>query len=193
MRNLRYLLSLGLLSALPFLSISEPNPQSSAELKMRNVEMNRWPHNRAISFTAPELVALGMSEITQDAPGAVSRPALQLRNGAGVASALVNFDRLQKAKRTGSGGSDWLLSKLLSGQHDVTVSVEITSGNGMMTVHPTAVNVGGATASGATLDFLVNHFVVPYYPQAVINRPFRLAKNIDRIVVTPAGATVYRK
>jgi hypothetical protein len=193
MGSFRYLFQLLLFSALPFTSLSGTDPHKSAELKIKSIEMNRWPPSRAIFFSDSELLTLGMAEISRDAPGAVSRPSLKLHTGGGVASAVVDFDRLQKLSRTGAGGSNWLMSKLLAGQHDVSVSVEIASANGLMTVHPTEVNIGGAVASGSMLDFLVNHLVMAYYPQAVINRPFRLSSNLDRVTVTPAGAMVYRK
>jgi hypothetical protein len=190
MLSFRYFFRLALLSLLPFVGIPSQNPQYSAELKMRNIEKNRWPENRAISFSAPELVALGITEVAQTAPGAVYRPSLQLHAGGGVATAVIDFDKLQKLS---GSGSDWLLSKLLSGQHDVSVAVEIRSGAGLMTIHPTEVTIGGVAASGTTLDFLVDHVVRSYYPQAVINRPFKLANNIERVDVTPSSAVVYRK
>jgi hypothetical protein len=193
MGSFRYLFQLVLFSALPFTLLSGADPQKSAELKLKSIEMNRWPSSRAISFSASELLALGMSELSRDAPGAVSRPSLKLQTGGGVTSAVVDFDRLQKLSHSGSSGTNWLMSKLLTGQRDVSVSVEITSAKGLMTVHPTEVTIGGAAARGAMLDFLINHLVLAYYPQAVINRPFRLSNNLDRVSVTPGGVTVYRK
>src|SRR5690242_17741939 len=156
MLSFRYFFRLALLGLLPFVGIPSQNPQYSAELKMRNIETNRWPEKRAISFSAPELVALGMSEVAQTAPGALYRPSLQLHAGGGVATAVIDFDKLQKLSGGKSSGSDWLLSKLLSGQHDVSVAVEIRSGAGLMTIHPTEVTIGGVAASGSTLDFLVD-------------------------------------
>jgi hypothetical protein len=193
MGTFRYLFQLVLFSALLFTSLSAADPQKSAELKIKSIEMNRWPPSRAIFFSESELVTLGMAEISRDAPGAVSRPSLKLHPGGGVASAVVDFDKLQKLSASSAGGSNWLMSRLLAGQHDVSVSLEIASANGQMKVHPTEVNIGGAVASGSMLDFLVNRVVMAYYPQAVINRPFRLSNNLDRVTVTPAGATVYRK
>lgn len=193
MLSFRYFFRLALFGLLSLVLIPSQNPQYSAELKMRNIETNRWPVNRAISFSAPELVALGMSEVGQTAPGAVYRPALQLHSGGGLATAVIDFDKLQKSSGAKSSGSDWLLSKLLSGQHDVSVAVEIRSGAGLMTIHPTEVTIDGVAASGSTLDFLVDHVVMSYYPQAAINRPFKLANNIERVDVTRTNAVVYRK
>jgi hypothetical protein len=193
MGSFRYLFQLVVFSGLPFMLLSGTDSQKSADLKIKSIEMNHWPRSRAIFFSDSELVTLGMSELSRDAPGAVSRPSLKLHVGGGVVSAVMDFDRLQKLSRSGSSGSNWLMSRLLAGQHDVSVSVEITSAKGLMTVHPTEVDIGGVKASGTMLDFLINHLVMPYYPQAVINRPFRLSNNLDRVTVSPAGATVYRK
>ena len=45
--------------------------------------------------------------------------------------------------------------------------------------------------TGAPLDFLVQNFFRPFYPDAKIDQPFALAGNVERIEVTPAEARVY--
>ncbi len=192
MRSLRWIFCVPALSIL--LSFPAEAPQRSAKLKIDRLEAGRWPPGGAVTFSAPELVALGMSEAAQTAAGAVSSPSLELRSGGGKAAATVDFPKLDRMRQgAGATSSDWLLSKLLTGPHEVSVTVQISSGGGMMTVHPTEVTIGGASASGATLDFVINNLVLPYYPHAVINRPFRLSDNIGRVDITPKGAVVHRK
>ena len=72
-------------------------------------------------------------------------------------------------------------------------SVEIQSARGRATVHVTRVEIGGLAVSGASLDFLINTFLLPLYPNAKIDEPFALAHGVDRIEVTPAAARVYMR
>ena len=58
-------------------------------------------------------------------------------------------------------------------------------------MHLVRVEVGGLAVSGAALDYLVQNFFRPFYPDAKIDEPFDLAGNVDHIVVTPAEALVY--
>ena len=60
-------------------------------------------------------------------------------------------------------------------------------------VHLLQVEIGGLEVTGAPLDFLVQNFFLPFYPDAEIDEPFDLADNVDRIEVTPAEALVYMR
>ena len=165
----------------------------SADKKVRRIETDRWPPGRAISFTSQELLALGVENASSAFPGVLHNPELQLAQGRATGTGTVDFDRLRQLSPAKDSTRDWLAQKLLTGQHPVSVTVETTSSNGEMTVHPTAVSIAGMTVSGNTLDFLIQNFVLTHYPEAVINRPFRLAENIDRIEVKPGAAVVVGK
>ena len=58
-------------------------------------------------------------------------------------------------------------------------------------MHLVRVEIGGLAVTGAPLDFLVQNFFRPFYPNARIDEPFELAGDVDRIEVTPAEARVY--
>lgn len=167
---------------------------TSANRKIAAIEKNRWPANGAVSFSVPELVALGMQQANQNLPGVVSKPQLELRSGAATATALVDFDKLEQLNgQKHSSSTDWLVSKMLNGQREVSVSVDLTSGGGKMTVHPTKVSIGGVEVSGPTLDMLIKTFITPKYPDAVIDKPFVLPNHTDRIAVNPTAAVAHRK
>jgi hypothetical protein len=170
-----------------------PSPLPSAQEKVDSIEKDRWPTNGAISFNSQELVALGMEQINAAAPGAVERPQLTLIRDGATASAVVNFDRLRQSSSGTSSTGQWLYSRFLTGERPVTVVVEVSSSAGKMTVHPTSVTISGVTLSGGGLEFLLNTFVLPRYPNAVIDRPFPLRDNIERIQVSAGNALVIRK
>ena len=54
---------------------------------------------------------------------------------------------------------------------------------GKATVDLKRVEVSGIPIEGAALDFLVENYLIPNYPDAKIGRPFALHKRVDRIGV----------
>jgi hypothetical protein len=166
---------------------------TSADNKVRRIEADRWPSSRSISFTPQELLALGLKNADDAFPGVLSNPELHLLQGGATGTATVDFDRLRRLSPATDSTRDWIMGKLLTGKHPVSVTVQTTSGKGEMTVHPTSVSVAGITVSGDTLAILIRNFVLPHYPDAVVDRPFTLAQNVERIDVKPGAAVVFAK
>lgn len=135
-------------------------------------ELNAW-----IRVKAPAVIHDGFRD-----------PQLQLGNGTATASARVDFIKVRHANGI---ETNWLVAKLIQGEKLVTAKASIQSAHGQATVHVIRVEIGGLAVTGAPLDFLVQNFLLPFYPDAKIDQPFDLAGNVDRIVVTPAEARVY--
>jgi hypothetical protein len=111
-------------------------------------------------------------------------------NGTATGYALVDFLKMQH----GAGiETNWLISKLIQGEKRLMATASIQSANGRATVHLIRVEISGLAVSGATLDFLIDTFFRPLYPDAKIDEPFELSDRVDRIEVTPAEARVYIK
>jgi hypothetical protein len=183
-----------LITAVLTAQAAAPTPnKTSADRKVAAIQKNHWPANGAIAFSVPELIALGMEEANLNLPGVVSKPELQLAKDAATATALIDFDKLEQMRGQNSSPPDWLVSKMLNGQRKVSVSVDLTSGGGKMTVHPTRVAIAGVEVSGSALDMLIKSFVMPHYPNAVIDKPFVLPNRISHIDVNPAAAVAHRK
>ena len=139
-----------------------------------SADLNAW-----VRFKAPMVVPEGLRE-----------PRLELGEGSATGYALVDFLKLQH----GAGiETNWLISKLIQGEKRVLATARIQAVNGRATVHLVRVEIGGLAVSGATLDFLIDTFFRPLYPDAKIDEPFELSDRVDRIVVTPAEARVYIK
>ncbi|MGB6942598.1 MAG: hypothetical protein WBE37_09405 [Bryobacteraceae bacterium] len=141
-----------------------------------------------IHFTPAELNAWVRAKAPAIVPDGFRAPHLVLGNGEATASAWIDF---LKVRRSSGVESSWLVSKLIQGEKFVKVQASIQSAHGQATVHLLRVEVGGLAVTGATLDFLVQNFLLPFYPDAEIDTPFDLADNVDRIEVTPAEARVY--
>ncbi len=141
-----------------------------------------------IRFTPVELNAWVRAKAPAVVPEGFRAPHLVLGNGEATASAWIDF---LKVRRSSGVESSWLVSKLIQGEKFVKVQASIQSAHGQATVHLLRVEIGGLAVTGATLDFLVQNFLLPYYPDAEIDTPFELADHVDRIEVTPAEARVY--
>jgi hypothetical protein len=135
-------------------------------------ELNAW-----VRAKAPAIIGDGLRE-----------PRLELANGTAAASARIDFVKLRRAAGVETSP---LVAKLLQGEKLVTARATIQSANGRATVHLLRVEIGGLAVTGAPLDFLVQTFLLPLYPNAKIDEPFDLADGVDRIVVTPVEARVY--
>jgi len=135
-------------------------------------ELNAW-----VRVKAPTIISDGFRQ-----------PRLVLGNGEASASALIDFLKVRHANGV---ETNWLVAKLIQGEKLVTARASIQSAHGKATVHLLRVEIGGLAVTGAPLDFLVQNFFRPFYPDARIDEPFELAGNVDRIEVTPAEARVY--
>ena len=141
------------------------------------------PHGSRVSFSLRELNSWALHE----APEGVRNPKLVLGPGTATGSALVDFLKLRKAQ---GYQPSWLMSKLLDGERPVTVTAAIRSGGGNATIDVKRVDIAGISVDGTTLDFLIQNFLIPMYPDVAIGRPFELRHNVDRMDVAPGGVTL---
>jgi hypothetical protein len=152
--------------------IESGNAKPGSVFRFTSAELNAW-----VRVKAPTVIADGLRQ-----------PRLGLGDGEASASALIDFLRVRHASGV---ETNWLVAKLIQGEKLVTARATIQSANGQATVHLLRVEIGGLAVTGAPLDFLVQNFFLPFYPDAKIDEPFDLAGNVDRIVVTPAEARIY--
>jgi hypothetical protein len=160
---------------------------TSAQVKIQQIESDKLPRGARIVFSAAELNAYVRHQVPTVTAGVRQARLELLGQGVAHASALVDFAKLRASEGHPPG---WLLSMLLEGEHPVSVTARINSGGGQATVHIQQVEIGGVGVSGATLDFLIQHFLLPLYPDAVVDRPFELAHRIDRVEVENGRAIV---
>ncbi len=127
-------------------------------------------------------------EVTREAvPQGLRNPRLELGPGAATGFALVDFLKVRELKGPAPGG---LLAWFLRGERPVAAAARIQSAQGLATVYVQRVTVSGVTASGAVLDFLIDNFLLPLYPEAKIGQPFALKHGVERLEVGPAGVNV---
>jgi hypothetical protein len=102
-------------------------------------------------------------------------------------TALVDFGKLRRAQGYQPG---WLMSKLLDGERPVSATARIHSGGGKITVEVLRAAISGLEIDGGTLDFVIQNFIVPFYPEAMVGRPVAMGYRIDRLQLAPAGVAV---
>jgi hypothetical protein len=160
---------------------------ATAKAKIDQIQSDRVPPGSRLSFTAGELNAYVEHEVPMVTDG-VRQPRLEFWGpGIAHATALIDFAKLRTSEGHPPG---WLLSKLLEGERPVAVTARIQSGGGQATVDVQRVEISGIAIDGTTLDFLIQHFLLALYPDAVVGRPFPLDHGMDRVDIQTGGVTV---
>jgi hypothetical protein len=165
------------------LVVAAADDYASMQRKLDQIDADKAPRGGRVVFTLRELNAWAAHEV----PEGVRNPKLVLGQGTATGTALVDFLKVRKAQGYKPG---WLISTLLNGERPVTVTVAIHSGQGTATVDVKRADIGGISVDGSTLDFLIQNFVIPMYPDVAIGRPFELGHGVDRADVAAGGVTL---
>jgi hypothetical protein len=142
-----------------------------------------------IDFSAAELNAWAQDEAAIYAPGATRNIRLDLSEGGATGSMLVDFLKLRKAATGEEPG--WLMKNLFAGERPVTVKVRFDSRNRRARVDVDRVEVSGVAIEGATLDFLIQNWLRPTFPDVKISQWFDLGFHVDRFTVHADGASIF--
>jgi hypothetical protein len=157
---------------------------SSARQKVDLIESGRLQPGARVDLSLGELNAFAGRE----APVGIRNPKLLLTEPDTVTgTALVDFGKVRRAQGYQPG---WLMSKLLDGERSVKVIARVRSGGGNVTVDLKSAEISGLEIDGRTLDFLIQNFVLPFYPEAMVNRPVAMGFRIDRLQLAPSGVGV---
>jgi hypothetical protein len=163
------------------------NDYASAKQKLDAIETGRLRPGARVVLTFPELNAV----VVHEAPAGVRNPQLGAASpGLATGAALIDFGKLERSAGRNPG---WLMSKLLDGERPVSVTARVRSSGGRATVDIQRVEISGLAIDGGTLDFLIQNFLIPMYPDAVIGKPFELGHGIDRLDVSPSAVAVLLK
>ena len=138
-------------------------------------------------FTPKEINAWARVTVPETVPEGIRDERIDLGSDTANAHAIVDFLRMRQAQ---GKATIPLLGALIEGERPLTISVRLESGGGRCTVYLTRVEVGGVSAEGALLDFLVKTFFLPLFPDAKINEPFDLGYDMDRVEIRPDGIRV---
>jgi len=163
----------------------------NAVRKFDGIQQYRFKAGSRVPISLAELNAYVQTELPEYVPAGVRNPRIELgANNTATGYAQIDFVKLRSAQGKPPG---WLLRKLLQGERDVSVTCEVRSANGVVTVYPTEVEIEGVPISGAALDFLIHNYLLPNYPNAKIAQPIRLKYGMDRFEVYDSRVDIVLK
>lgn len=160
---------------------------AKAKRKIESIAEERLRPGATVSLTVSEINAYVRAEAANAIPQAL-RDIVILLPAAGRATGegIVDFSKLGSPQSARS----WLWRWLLEGERPVSVAVKVESGGGSAVVHIERVEISGVPVEGRALEFLLDTFVRPRYPDAKIGEPFALRHNMEAVVVEPERVIV---
>ena len=159
----------------------------SVKRKLDLIESDKLRPGSRVVLTSNELNALVVNEVAESYAQGVRDPKVELGAGSATGAALIDFLKLRQASGKPSG---WVMQKLLAGERSVRVTARIRSGSGRAVVDVERVEISGVVIDGKMLDFLIQNYLIPQFPEARIGQPFELAHHVDRLEVAPNGVGV---
>lgn len=145
------------------------------------------PDQNPTVFTEDEVndyLASGRVEI----PKGVKKVRLQGQSGRVDAFLTVDFDQLRENQRS----SNPLLG-LFSGTHDVTIESEAAGAGGQGKVQVKIVTIDGMEVPRMALEYFVEKYITPKYPNVGMDSQFQLPDKIDTATVGYHKLTVTQK
>ncbi len=121
-------------------------------------------------------------------PQGVKKVTLQGQSGVVTGVANVDFDEI----RSGQHSSNPLLS-IFSGRHDVRVDGDVAGSGGQGKVHVRTVSIDGFDVPRMALEFFVQKYITPKYPNVGMDSQFKLPNRIDLATVGYHKLTVTQK
>jgi hypothetical protein len=121
-------------------------------------------------------------------PAGVKKATLQGKSGVINAFVSVDFDEV----RAGQRNSNPLLA-IFSGQHLVSVDADAAGSSGQGKVHVRSVSIDGVEVPRMALEFFVQKFITPKYPNVGLDSQFQMPARIDLATVGYHKLTVMQK
>jgi len=121
-------------------------------------------------------------------PQGVKKVTFQDQTGMITGVAVVDFDEI----RAGQRSSNPLLS-IFSGTHNVRVEADAAGSGGKGRVHARSVSIDGIEVPRMALEYFINKYIKPKYPNIGIDSEFQLPDKIDIAVVGYHKLTVTQK
>ena len=162
----------------------------SAQRKFNAIRDGRILAGSSVLITASELNSWVGAEAKAYFPEGLRNPRLEFTDGEVTGHALMDFVKMRQAATGEPPG--WAAKNLFAGERPVTITVRLESRDGQARVDIESVEVSGIQIEGRVLDFLIQNYLIPTFPEAKVNRWFGLAFRIDHITISPRGASVSR-
>jgi hypothetical protein len=174
---------------------STPTPGShrladSMQAKLNYIQENghkSQPDQRPTVITEEEVNDYLRSGRVQ-LPQGVNKVTLEGQSGHVVALLLVDFDKIREGQRSANP-----LLSLFSGTHNVRVESDAAGAGGQGKVHVRTVSLDGTEIPHMALEFFVEKYITPKYPNVGMDSVFQLPDRIDTAVVGYHKLTLTQK
>jgi hypothetical protein len=170
------------------LAASEKNDADSAFRKLAKIEAGTSAAGSRIVFTPAEVNAWIRAETKARVPQGVRDVRIELGDGRATGYATIDFLKIRQAATGEQAG--WLLKNLFAGERPVVVTARFASGQSRARVDVERVRISGIAIEGRALEFAIEDYLRPTFPDVVVNEWFGLRFGIARFTVTRAGVTV---
>ncbi len=121
-------------------------------------------------------------------PQGVKKVTLEGHSGLVTGQTTVDFEEI----RAGQHSSNPLLS-IFTGTHNVRIEADAAGANGTGKVHVRNVSIDGIDVPRIALEYFINKYIAPKYPNIGIDSTFPLSNKIDIAVVGYHKLTVTQK
>lgn len=121
-------------------------------------------------------------------PKGVRRVSFIGRPGVIDATATVDFDQITASRRSSNP-----LLQLFSGVHDVHVVAHAQGSGGRATIHTDSVDIDGVTVPRIALQYFLNKYVRPKYPEVGLDTNFLMPYRIGLATVGDHQLTLTQK
>jgi hypothetical protein len=163
----------------------------SMEKKIAAVRDNgklEHPRRQTVVFAQEEINAY-FAERRLKMPDGIRSVTFALKKDQVFARARIDFDEITRERRSQNP-----LMYLFSGTHNVDVVATATSiSPGMVHVRVESVVINGVTVPKMALQFFIDRFVHPKYPDVGLDNDYRLAAKMDSVVIGERKGTVTQK
>lgn len=144
---------------------------------LRSNAASQHPDPKPVELTDSEANAF-FNEGGVRLPVGVSHVLLAAHPGQIDAHAQVDFDQIMQRR-----GSNNPLAGAFTGRHDVHAVSDARAANGIGTIHIQSVELDGVQVPQFALEWFVEHYVTPRYPNLGITSTFKLPLRIDSAVL----------
>lgn len=162
----------------------------SMDRKVEIIESNAQrpqPSPQSTDLTAEELNAY-FNEGGVTLPKGVSSVKLQFIPAVVHATAQVDFDTLASGK-----GMNPIFEAMFNGTHDVEAQAQASGAAGEGSIAIDWVKLDGIQIPRSALQYLIDHYAKPHYPEAGMTTRFPLPLHIDTAIVQKDKVTLTQK
>lgn len=163
---------------------------SSMQRKIDHINQNaqRNPPDQTPTVMTEEEINDYLASGSVQLPVGVKKVMVHGQSGVIDAAVNVDFDEIRAGQRSSNP-----LMAIFSGRHDVRVDADAAGSGGQGTVHVRTVSIDGVDVPRMALEYFVQKYVTPKYPNVGLDSKFQLPARIDMAAVGYHKLTVTQK